>query len=220
MEDLLSPPKRLMVGPLGLEADLALPQQARGLVVFAQATGHIRRSPAFLQMAQALHEQDLGTLLFDLLLPAEAQDPAQESDIALLAQRLLQTLDWLDRRAAWAALPVGVFAAGTGTAAALAAASQCPRRVSALVSRAGRPELAGPSLDKTKVPALMFVSAKDAAAVAAHRDAIGRLPRSSRLVEVPKASPMLNEPAVAERVAQQAAEWFASHLPRPVRRAA
>ncbi len=146
MEQQLYLPKRVSIGAQALEGALVLPPRAQALIVFAHGSGSGRRSPRNLQVAHALNEQRLGTLLFDLLRPEEALDRDNVFDIELLGRRVTDAMEWLERRPSLAALPLGLFGASTGAAAALVAAAARPERVFAVVSRGGRPDLAGTAL--------------------------------------------------------------------------
>lgn len=212
MEELLSPPKRVLIGPLALEGDLTLPAQPRALVVFAHGSGSTRRSPRNRLVAQALQERSLGTLLFDLLTRDEADDRAKVFDIELLGQRLIDTLDWLDRRPALASLPVGLFGASTGAAAALVAAAARPRRVFAVVSRGGRPDLAAQALPKVKAPTLLIVGGEDTEVLELNRQAMERLRAPAELAVVPGATHLFEEPGALQSVAAKAGQWFTTHL--------
>lgn len=212
MEELLSPPKRVLIGPLALEGDLTLPAQPRALVVFAHGSGSTRRSPRNRLVAQALQERSLGTLLFDLLTRDEADDRAKVFDIELLGQRLIDTLDWLDRRPALASLPVGLFGASTGAAAALVAAAARPRRVFAVVSRGGRPDLAAQALPKVKAPTLLIVGGEDTEVLELNRQAMERLRAPAELAVVPGATHLFEEPGALQSVAAEAGQWFTTQL--------
>jgi len=213
MQDLLSPPKRVLIGPHALEGDLTLPPHARALVVFAHGSGSTRRSPRNREVAQCLQERGLGTLLFDLLTPQEAQDRANVFDIELLGQRMVEALDWLDRRPTLALLPVGLFGASTGAAAALAAAAARPERVFAVVSRGGRPDLAAGALPRVKAATLLIVGGADPQVLALNKRALQKLPRGAELAIVPGATHLFEEPGALEQVAALAAQWFANRLP-------
>ena len=152
MEELLDPRKQVLIGPQALNGDLILPPRARAIIVFAHGSGSGRRSPQNLQVAHALNEQRLGTLLFDLLRPEEALDRDNVFDIELLGRRVTDAIEWLDRRPSLAALPLGLFGASTGAAAALVAAAARPERVFAVVSRGGRPDLTGNAMPRVGAP--------------------------------------------------------------------
>lgn len=211
MEDLLLPTKRVQIGPHALDGDLVVPPQARGLVVFAPGSGSTRRNPQYQQMARALHEHDLGTLLFDLL---PAQSAAElGTNAKLLGESLIDVVDWLDRRPALAALPLGLLGAGTGAAAALAAAAARPQRVGAVVSCSGRLDPVLKKLPQVAVPTLLIVGGADTAVVAVNRDALARLSGLHELVLVPRAGFVLEQPKSLDRVNELASRWFALHLP-------
>ena len=212
-EESFTPPKRVRIGPQALEGELVVPGQARALVVFAHGSGSSRRSPRNLEVARALNARGLGTLLFDLLLTEEAADRANVFDIALLGSRVGDAIDWLDRRPALAALPVGLFGASTGAAAALVAAAARPQRVYAVVSRGGRPDLAGDALPRVRAPTLLLVGGADSEVLALNRSAQARMAAPTELAVVPGATHLFEERGALERVTQLAGDWFASHLP-------
>lgn len=212
VEPAASPPKRVRVGPHALEADLELPSQPRGLIVFAHGSGSTRRSPRNLQVARALQAQGLGTLLFDLLTPEEAADRRNVFDIALLGERVVETLDWVERRPALAPLPLGLFGASTGAAAALVAAAARPGRVHAVVSRGGRPDLAADALPGVQAPTLLIVGGADTEVLALNRQALQRLTRDAELAVVPRATHLFEESGALEKVTALAVAWFARHL--------
>lgn len=213
MEEQLYLPKRVLIGPQALEGDLVLPPRALALILFAHGSGSGRRSPRNLQVARALNEQRLGTLLFDLLRPEEALDRAHVFDVELLGRRVAEAIDWLDRRPALAALPLGLFGASTGAAAALVAAAARPGRVFAVVSRGGRPDLAGNALARAGTPTLLIVGGADTEVLELNRHALGQLAGKSELAIVPGASHLFEERGSLERVTQLAANWFSAHLP-------
>lgn len=208
-----APTKRVLVGSACLEGDLSVPAGARGLVLFAHGSGSSRRSPRNQQVAQGLHRHELGTLLFDLLTPAEAEDRALVFDIDLLARRLVQAIDWIDARPALQALPLGLFGASTGAAAALRAAAQRGARVRAVVSRGGRPDLAGASLSKVRSPTLLIVGGEDTEVMALNLAARKKLGPSCELSVVPGATHLFEEPGALARVTELAGQWFVEHLP-------
>lgn len=203
---------RMRIGAAGLEGDLVLPARARGLVVFAHGSGSTRRSPRNRQVALTLQAQSLGTLLFDLLTPAEADDPAHVFDIALLGQRLVEAIDWIDRRPALAALPLGLFGASTGAAAALVAAAARPGRVLAVVSRGGRPDLARQALASVQAPTLLIVGGEDTEVLALNRLAMQDMRSPVTLSVIPDATHLFEEPGALQQVSELAAGWFAGHL--------
>lgn len=208
-----SPPRRVQIGGQALDGDLAVPAHARGLVVFAHGSGSTRRSPRNQQVASSLHEHGFGTLLFDLLTPAEAADRWNVFDIDLLAGRLVEAIDWIAGRPALAPLPLGLFGASTGAAAALKAAAVRAGRVRAVVSRGGRPDLAGDALERVRAPTLLIVGGADTEVLALNEAALERLNRVSALSVVPGATHLFEEEGALEQVADLAGRWFASHLP-------
>ena len=213
MEALLYLPKRVLIGPQALEGELVLPPRAQALIVFAHGSGSGRRSPRNLQVAHALNAQRLGTLLFDLLRPEEALDRANVFDIALLGRRVTDVIEWLERRPSLAALPLGLFGASTGAAAALVAAATRPERVFAVVSRGGQPDLAGDALPRVRAPTLLIVGGADTDVLALNRHALGQLTDQSELAVVPGATHLFEERGALERVTQLAGNWFSAHLP-------
>ena len=199
-----------------VHGDLAVPVGARGLVLFAHGSGSSRHSPRNRAVAAALRERGLGTLLLDLLTSAEEQADAAgrrlRFDIDLLAGRLVAAAGRLGEHSATARLPVGCFGASTGAAAALVAAAMEPQRIGAVVSRGGRPDLAGEYLARVQAPTLLIVGGRDAPVIELNRDAYDRLPGERRLEIVPGATHLFAEPGALEQVAEMAAEWFTTHL--------
>ena len=199
-----------------LAGDLALPADAAGVVLFAHGSGSSRHSPRNRAVAQALQGAGLGTLLIDLLTADEERADARTAhlrfDIGLLAERLAAVVDWLDGDAATKGRPVGLFGASTGGGAALVAAARRPERVRAVVSRGGRPDLAGDALPKVTAPTLLIVGGDDVPVVRMNRDAMARMTGNVRLEIVPGASHLFEEPGALERVATLAADWFSRYL--------
>lgn len=212
MKEALPPPKRVRVGPQSLEGDLRMPLPAHGLVVFAHGSGSSRRSPRNVQVAEAFQTHGLGSLLFDLLLPAEAADRAHVFDIDLLAQRLIGAIEWVEHRPSLVKLPLALFGASTGAAAALVAASRCKARVRSVVSRGGRPDLAMPALAQVDAPTLLIVGGADTEVLALNRQALACLNPRSRLVIVPGATHLFEEPGALEEVTELAVRWLFSHF--------
>jgi len=190
---------------------LTLPASALGIVLFAHGSGSSRSSPRNTFVAGVLHEAWIGTLLFDLLTPQEATDRANVFDIRLLADRLLAAVRFVASREQTGRLPLGLFGASTGAAAALVAAAEEPR-VSVVVSRGGRPDLAGPALDRVHAPTLLIVGGDDAEVLRLNRQALGRLPCEKRLAVVPAATHLFDEPGTLAEAARLAAEWCARHF--------
>jgi putative phosphoribosyl transferase len=203
-------------GDAVLEGDLVVPAGATGIVAFAHGSGSSRHSPRNKRVSDTLNEAGLGTLLVDLLTPAEeAVDrvTAQHRfDIALLARRLVAAVDWL-RHTATPELPVGLFGASTGAAAALVAAAERPNDVRAIVSRGGRPDLAGAALARVRAATLLIVGGRDPQVLELNRLALGALGAvEKQLVIVPGATHLFEEPGTLDEVARLAADWFSRHL--------
>jgi dienelactone hydrolase len=201
---------------LKLAGDLSLPAQPAGLVLFAHGSGSSRFSTRNRAVAQRLNDLGLATLLLDLLTADEEVIDARTAelrfDIPLLAQRLTGTVDWTDRQPALAALPLGLFGASTGAAAALITAAERPQRVAAVVSRGGRPDLALPVLERVRAPTLLIVGGHDREVLALNRQALAALGADKALDIVPGATHLFEEPGALEQVAQLAGDWFLRHL--------
>jgi dienelactone hydrolase len=212
-------------GPVMLTGDLAMPAGPRGLILFAHGSGSSRASPRNRMVAGRLQRAGLATLLFDLLTPVEAEMDAVTGhlrfDVALLAERLINATDWCRRQPDTRGLPFGYFGASTGAAAALIAAAERPAVVGAIVSRGGRPDLAGSALRRVAAPTLLIVGGNDTPVLELNRLAIEQLAVESRLEIVPGATHLFEEPGALEEVAELARRWFERHLvPRAaVRRA-
>jgi pimeloyl-ACP methyl ester carboxylesterase len=204
--------EQVSIGPVGLPGELIIPAGSRSLVVFAHGSGSSRRSPRNRYVAESLHGRRLGTLLFDLLGEAEADDRTKVFDITLLAQRLLQAMAWARQRSDLAGMRVGLFGASTGAAAALVAAAERPSDVGAVVSRGGRPDLAGAALAQVRAPTLLLVGANDPEVLELNRQALHQLQCGKRLEIVPRATHLFEEAGTLERVAHSAGHWFALHL--------
>ena len=202
----------LALGPVLLPGDLVVPAEAIGVVAFAHGSGSSRRSPRNVQVARRLNDAGVGTLLFDLLMPEEGEDRANVFDIALLAERLEGAARWLREQPETAGAPVGFFGASTGAAAALVAASRLGSEVSAIVSRGGRPDLAGDALPHVSAPTLLIVGGNDIQVLALNREAEWRLRCEKRLDVVPGATHVFEEPGALEAVADLAAGWFVRYL--------
>jgi putative phosphoribosyl transferase len=200
------------IGPLGLPGELSVPGAAVGLVAFAHGSGSSHRSARNRSVAHALQQRRIATLLFDLLTPLEAGQRSNTFDIELLAQRLLQALDWRREIAALRGLPLGLFGASTGAAAALVASAEQPREVAALVSRGGRPDLAGPVLGDVRAPTLLIVGGADTEVLQLNVAAYARLRCEKRLEIVPRATHLFAEAGALEAVTQLARDWFAAHF--------
>ncbi|MBA4176378.1 MAG: hydrolase [Leptothrix sp. (in: Bacteria)] len=194
-----------------MEGDLALPARPLGLVLFAHGSDSSRFSPRNRSVAQVLNAHRLGSLLFDLLDEDEARDRRRVFDIALLGSRLTEAIDWARAQPALAGLPIGLFGASTGAAAALVAAARRPD-VRAVVSRGGRPDLALPELREVQAPTLLIVGGEDPVVLGLNRGAARLLGCPHRLEIVPGATHLFEEPGALGRVAELAAGWFEVHL--------
>lgn len=206
-------------GGLVLPADLNLPTPLRGLVVFVHGSGSSRFSPRNQAVAAVLQQAGLATLLFDLLTPGEAEreliDPGRGGRIDQLRDRLLDCLDWLMAQPVLAPLfPVGLFGASSGAAVALLAAAERPDRVATVVSRGGRPDLAGEALGRVRATTLLIVGGDDGVVLRLNRQAARRLQAPWRLEVVAGASHLFAEPGTLAEVAVLARDWFLAHLPR------
>ncbi|MDB5593461.1 MAG: DeoR family transcriptional regulator [Hyphomicrobiales bacterium] len=216
--DATRPPKgdevesEVRLPPLGLAGTLRIPNDARGLVAFAHGSGSSRLSPRNSAVASALHQRRFATLLFDLLTPEEEADRANVFDIPLLADRLVGAVNWLDQVTVNTRLAIGLFGASTGAAAALVAAAQLPHRIAAVVSRGGRPDLAGAALEKIRAPTLLIVGGSDHGVIELNQQALARIGGQSQLVIIPGASHLFPEPGAMEAVIDHAAGWFEQHL--------
>jgi putative phosphoribosyl transferase len=199
-------------GSRRLPGTLAWPTHPAGLVLFAHGSGSGRGSPRNLAVAQHLRQAGLGTLLFDLLTEEEAADRRTVFDIDLLAGRLLQATEWLAHQPEAAGLSLGYFGASTGAAAALQAAARAAIPIGAVVSRGGRPDLAMASLDRVRAPTLLLVGSRDPEVLELNRQAYRRLTAPKRLVVIPGAGHLFEEPGTLGKVAEWAAEWFVFHL--------
>jgi len=200
-----------------LEGDLAVPGDAAGIVLFAHGSGSGRHSPRNRFVAERFREAWLGTLLIDLLTEPEERIDVRTAhlrfDIGLLSDRLAGAIDWLGLDERTAALPVGLFGASTGGGAAIAAAALRPPRVKAIVSRGGRPDLAGATLSRVRTPTLLIVGGDDDVVIMLNKEALDRLASLDKeLVIVPGASHLFEEPGKLEEVARLAGEWFTQKL--------
>jgi putative phosphoribosyl transferase len=204
-------------GDVALPGDLIAPDAPSGVVLFAHGSGSSRHSPRNQAVAASLNDAGFCTLLFDLLTADEERADARTGelrfDILLLARRLIMAVDWLGGSGEPAGrLPCGLFGASTGAAAALAAAGQRPDRVRAVVSRGGRPDLAGPLLTDVRAPVLLIVGGADTQVLQLNQAILGDLPRASDLAVVPGASHLFAEPGALGQVAALAADWFSRHV--------
>lgn len=207
------------LGEVRLPADVDGPDDATGVVLFAHGSGSSRHSPRNVAVARVLQRRRLVTVLVDLLTAEEDAVDARTAqwrfDIDLLADRLTGTLDWLAAEPTLGRLPVGLFGASTGAAAALVAAAARPQRVAAVVSRGGRPDLAGPALSGVRAPTLLLVGGLDDQVITMNEQAAGVLAAPRELRVVPGAGHLFEEPGTLDQVADAAADWFTHHLPVP-----
>lgn len=218
------PPSREIEVPTGavtLPGDLTVPAEGSSgrlppLVIFAHGSGSSRHSPRNRQVARALAEAGCATLLFDLLTAEEGKLDERTAqlrfDIALLAGRLAEVVDWMRAGHELGTQPVGLFGASTGAAAALVAAGKRPHDVGAVVSRGGRPDLAGDTLSAVRAPTLLVVGGRDVEVLSLNERAAARLTAEHRVAVVPGAGHLFAEPGALEQVADLAVEWFRNHL--------
>ncbi len=210
---------RIPAGAVELEGELVLPDSAAGVVLFAHGSGSSRHSPRNRFVAQSLQEGRLATLLMDLLTAAEEQIDSRTGElrfnIDLLAGRLVAAVDWVRNQSPARALHIGLFGASTGAAAALVAAAERPREVTAVVSRGGRPDLAGPAaLSRVRAATLLIVGGNDLPVLELNRDALQKLRAEKSLEIVPDATHLFEEPGALAAVSRLARDWFQSHLGR------
>jgi dienelactone hydrolase len=199
-------------GKVNLPGTLTLPDKASGVVAFAHGSGSSRHSPRNHYVAEVLHEHDIATLLFDLLTMHEDQTTATRFDIELLTERLLAATDWLEASKETQGMKIGCFGASTGAAAALQAAAKHPA-IAAVVSRGGRPDLAGPqALTLVRAPTLLIVGGRDDGVIDLNRQAYDLLRCEKKLEIVPGATHLFEEPGTLELAAEHAAKWFRSQL--------
>ena len=203
-------------GTVTLEGDLRVPEGSRGIVLFAHGSGSSRKSPRNRYVAQALREVGLATLLIDLLTADEEAVDLRTGrlrfDVDLLAGRLVGATDWLGKNPETRGLKIGYFGASTGAGAALVAATERPQAVGAIVSRGGRPDLAGPALPRVQAPTLLIVGGNDTPVIRMNQEALAQLRVEAKLEIVPGATHLFEEPGALEVVARLAGEWFRRHL--------
>lgn len=209
----------VQISPFHLEGNLGLPAlQASGLVLFAHGSGSSRHSPRNNLVAAALRQAGLATLLFDLLSEAEAENRANVFDIGLLAGRLVAATSWARGFVKTRSLPIGYFGASTGAAAALVAAARLGDGIGAVVSRGGRPDLAGDALPRVKAPTLLIVGGRDLEVLALNREALRELRCEKKIEIVPNATHLFEEPGTLEAVVDLARDWFIARLAVHARR--
>jgi putative phosphoribosyl transferase len=201
---------------VNLDGDLTVPRDAHGLVLFAHGSGSSRRSPRNQYVSRVLQKAGIATLLFDLLTSREEQEEYftrhLRFDIGMLAGRLVEAARWAAERSDVANLELGFFGASTGAAAALMAASKLEGHVKAVVSRGGRPDLAGDALPEIRAATLLIVGGDDDAVLSLNRGAFARLTGEKEIKIIPGATHLFEEPGALEEVANLAAHWFQSHL--------
>ena len=201
---------------MAVDGDLHLPPRPAGLVIFAHGSGSSRFSRRNRAVATALEHAGFGTLLLDLL--TEAEDAVDEQtaeyrfDIPLLGQRVIGAVDWAESRSDLRPLPLALFGASTGAAAALVAAAVRPRRTRAVISRGGRPDLAGHALSRVEAPTLLIVGGDDPQVIDLNRDALRQMRAPVSLEVIPGATHLFEEPGTLEQVARLAADWCRRHL--------
>jgi putative phosphoribosyl transferase len=203
---------KVQAGVVQLGGHLTLPEDPSGVVIFAHGSGSSRHSPRNRHVARVLNDAGIGTLLFDLLTVEEELDRGNVFDIELLAQRLVEATRWLRSQTYVSGLPVGYFGASTGAGAALWAAAEPDSDVDAIVSRGGRPDLAGPRLAQVNAPTLLIVGGRDEVVLDLNRQAIARLRCENRLVVIPGATHLFEEPGTLRAASEAARDWFTSHL--------
>jgi putative phosphoribosyl transferase len=200
------------LSPVGLEGVLGLPRPATGLVLFAHGSGSGRFSPRNNYVAAALRSAGLATLLFDLLTEEEAADRRNVFDIELLSERLALATAWARRAENTKSLPIGYFGASTGAAAALVAAARLREDIGAIVSRGGRPDMAGAVLGQVRAPTLLIVGGHDVGVLELNEQAFAQLQCEKSLEIVPGATHLFEEPGALDRVIDLARQWFTGHL--------
>ncbi len=204
--------REVAIPPVGLAGTLHVPRTAHAVVVFAHGSGSSRFSPRNRAVAQALNGHGFATLLFDLLTADEEADRANVFDIPLLAARLIDAMRWLDGDPWAGGVPLGLFGASTGAAAALVAAAKAGARVGAVVSRGGRPDLAGQALARVRAPTLLIVGGADTGVIELNEQALAQLQGPKALEIVPGASHLFPEPGALDAVIDHATRWFARYL--------
>jgi putative phosphoribosyl transferase len=205
--------RNVIIGPIGLEGVLELPEEgAAGIVLFAHGSGSGRLSPRNNFVAQALRDAGLATLLLDLLMEEEGKDRRNVFDIRLLAERLLMATAWVKQQPDTVTMPVCYFGASTGAAAAFVAEASNAWSVAAIVSRGGRPDLAGADLARVRAPTLLIVGGADPLVADLNRAALAELRCEKQLLVVPGATHLFEEPGALETVVDLARDWFVAHV--------
>lgn len=205
-------PRLVTIGPKQLEGILTVPEPVMGLVIFAHGSGSSRLSPRNTYVAEQLQRRAMATLLFDLLTEEEASDRRNVFHVPLLASRLEEAVAWSRTDPETAALPIGLFGASTGSAAALVAAAANPGEIAVVVSRGGRPDMAGDALSQVCAPTLLIVGGADTGVLELNEDAFTALNCAKHLHVVPGATHLFEEPGTLDEVVEAAGDWFAQHL--------
>jgi putative phosphoribosyl transferase len=205
-------PHDVTIGPKQLKGILTIPEPVIGLVMFSHGSGSSRLSPRNTYVAEKLQNRAIATLLFDLLTEEEASNRRNVFHIPLLAARLEQALVWTREDPETAALPVGLFGGSTGSAAALVTAAQNPREIAAIVSRGGRPDMAGAALAQIQAPTLLIVGGADISVLELNKDAYAELKCTKHLHIVPDATHLFEEPGTLDEVVEAAGAWFTQHF--------
>src|SRR5947207_6824923 len=207
---------RIPTGRATLDGNLTIVDEATGLVLFAHGSGSSRHSPRNQFVARVLNNSGLATLLFDLLTPEEEAIDARTAElrfnIKLLAERLVHATNWAKRQRQTRNLRTGYFGSSTGGAAALVAAAELPQQVGAVVSRGGRPDLAGDALPKVQAPTLLIVGGNDDIVIELNEQARDRMRCEVKLEIIPGATHLFDEPGTLEKVAELASDWFVKHI--------
>jgi pimeloyl-ACP methyl ester carboxylesterase len=202
----------VVVPPIGLMGILRVPDRPRCLVVFVHGSGSSRHSPRNTAVALALADRGIASLLFDLLTADEEADRANVFDVDLLAERLIGVVEWVDQQPFLNELPLALFGASTGAAAALVAAARLGTRIRAVVSRGGRPDLAADALDRVASPTLLIVGGADESVLELNRQAMVRLPGPKQLRIIAGATHLFSEPGALDAVTDHAAKWFLANV--------
>lgn len=222
--DVMARSARIPIGEASLEGDLAIPAGASGIVIFAHGSGSSRHSPRNRRVAEVIREAGLGTLLFDLLTPEEETVDLYTRhlrfNIELLAERLIQATRWVANQDETRNLSLGYFGASTGAAAALIAAARLGEKIGAIVSRGGRPDLAGAALPLVKSPTLLIVGGHDHPVIELNERAYEQIRCEKEMRIIPGATHLFEEPGALKQVAELAAVWFSDHLRSQSSRAA